>query len=755
MESILTGPSAKGVKENAASLAIVDAEHSHLQAHSFEFNSSLELCQTNVIFAAPTNRVSLSNKENLASAELSPPEQSTLIMDRPSVMKTLQSLFCMKHQLMWILFFSYIYDPIRVGYIESKRKNLLLIRDKFHLAKQQRSQTLPSHIKCFSKACCLPVAKDTQNRLKRRPTRAIKDDLSRLKKQTATLISNQYRRLYHRHSNEKRSMVEREEAISLEDDRQQLDDCPLGEMPLLFKYYKYLSHSFMTYMIIKYALLKLMHIEAFGLKMRHDCLIPGRITILPEYSPDLALMISSFHVIYRMYLWLKKRSSNLHCFLYLLYSKETILFKERRLLALQRDMETELEEAYREFLENRFFYHQVNTNEHNFMIKFKMNRTIGQRAKLKRFVGTIVSVFALNFVILLIPLFLLAVYGSLSDNHWRGSYGHCAEHYSFIDLVSASAGGHHQSRAIEGSVSYQSDFWKTGATSNQSASTDQELLIFRWNRQRCLVLFYDLCETLWLTFDTINGLIWPLSTLCICAQDMTLNVETLCECVSRLVHKLQCSTMESVGLIGRENGMEGRRSDEGQVEDEIIALKLRPEQESYLAWRQRSPAFLHQLEEETLVLQSNLVDIFTQLIETDVYVSRLSAFSIFTWLASNMYYQLLSLLTYGLLVPNTLIQCMQILGLFGLTLTFGFLSRTHTKTVKLYRLISNLVALDPNFQSTKSNWPWVLEYFYHKDSSRYSFHLGPTAKLSLANYLKSVSWLITCAFVTLNLLGYR
>jgi hypothetical protein len=488
---------------------------------------------------------------------------------------------------------------------------------------------------------------------------------------------------------EVRTSVDDNELLTGQADNTQAEDyCPLGEMPKALRRYQYVSHFLVVVEFIKYSFLYSFDNEFFGTKRSYSCYIPGRVAILPNFSPTFGWLVLFYHVIYRFYLCIIRKSFYLDCFIFLLYDKQAIESIQTNLYEkLMKNSNSP--EAFKIYAMNRLFFIKVVLRDESEKViyRVKTNRSLEHWLKLKQFFNRFMLFCLANIALWGIPLTIAILLTVLSDKNFRIIYGPCDQ---MIDA--------------------QKNNWS--------------LL----NIHQLIWFVCDMIDTGWLLFDTTNALVWPFSSMILCAQDISYTIDELNDTLHDVTRRLKYAL-------------------------ENIAVRYWPQQVKYDNGKQISN-LLKSIEVDIQVLQSEITRMILQIKQVDEFMSKISAFCIFVWILSNLWVHFIALNRNKLVMIDAVIQFMQFTAFFALTLSFAYIAQVNTKTRRMYIRICNLVALDPNHKTTKLSWLWVLEYF-NKDKPSYSFRMGPFAELTLANYLKACSWLITGAMVTINLFKYK
>lgn len=162
------------------------------------------------------------------------------------------------------------------------------------------------------------------------------------------------------------------------------------------------------------------------------------------------------------------------------------------------------------------------------------------------------------------------------------------------------------------------------------------------------------------------------------------------------------------------------------------------------------------LDNRTRSLQEDLIDMFEQIASYDGFMTSFSASHIVYWIVGNIFYQIVSMTSTRteVYVPNIFIQISQAIFFAMFSFTFYQMGLPYITAVKLYHKISRTIAYDPYIKQTLPAWISILEY-YNEKSNRYSLHFFTRKfNLSFLNYIKSMTWFITCSLYSLNLVRY-
>ena len=629
--------------------------------------------------------------------------------------------FTTRLQVGLILFFTYIYDSVRAGYLESRRKQFEKLSPTYSYLQHarvlpmtfdRRGHQIPS--KRSSIATDVHIHCTTNNQRQSQRKTSLLQAINQLTSDSGQRVVRLFMQSTENQSDSTADQVNRrhtgagEKLYGYDDDyddfksNQQgpIDDCPLKEMPKFARIYQYFSHVAVTVTFLKYLYLTTVQGEFFGTNKIYTCYIPGRTVVLTAWSPHFTLMVINLHVIYRIYLCLIRKSFHIESIIFVLCNEKQVVSLESTYNAIKQRQDLkqsksgDLYELYKLFLSNRMFFTKSRSANHGYTYKLKINRTLEHWLKLKGFINKFTQVTLANFVVWSGPLGILILSAILSVHNTREIYSHCDE------------------------LNAESDPMKR--------------TFFSW---RGIIWFIgDMMDSGWLLFDTTNALAWPFTSVVVCAQDTTYGLQELIKSAASISLRLEQWLILSIGDTQTRN-LNSRRGSTAPL------------------YEQARKSALSSIHDDILMLQSDINGVLHDMGNVDQFVSKMAAFIIFSWLYANTYYQLISLFHNELAYLDFAIQFMQFVGLCCITGTFVFLSKTHKVSRQLYDRICHLVAIDPDYK-TKSSWLSVLEY-YNKDKSRFSFHIGAWAQLTFCNYLKGMAWLITSALVIINLFKYK
>lgn len=150
------------------------------------------------------------------------------------------------------------------------------------------------------------------------------------------------------------------------------------------------------------------------------------------------------------------------------------------------------------------------------------------------------------------------------------------------------------------------------------------------------------------------------------------------------------------------------------------------------------------LEKDITQLQSMLADFFKQLIYADKILSVIMAFVLVVWLVSNTVITLAGLqLTSGSLI----IRAIQVVGLLVVTVQTYYIIYMNRKTRSIYKSLASLMTLDETVY--KRRWIDLLKYYTEKP--RYGITLMHKEPYTLLTFFKFFSYTITSIFIIDNL----
>lgn len=161
------------------------------------------------------------------------------------------------------------------------------------------------------------------------------------------------------------------------------------------------------------------------------------------------------------------------------------------------------------------------------------------------------------------------------------------------------------------------------------------------------------------------------------------------------------------------------------------------------------------IKEEANIFYVDVIYVFQHVCKVDRFIRVFAPFCIFVWFVINLSYQALSIFRKQILISNATFQYVQIFSCIMLTIMFSMLVRPHNRSQVLYEKLCAAIAVDFDHQTTRGFWSRLLG-FYHRNQSKFTLHILSTSyPLSRINYLRIVSWFITCTLILLNLMRYK
>lgn len=623
------------------------------------------------------------------------------------------------HHVMLILFFSYIYENIRLDYFSSRRERYEELDQEEFEQKSKQKQRSYNGEQQFSSSSRLEANINMRKTppLRRRVWK-LNDSLEGSNNTTPTApsttktnLQDKYRRCY-------------------TDDELTEDDCPLIELPKILKWWKQFSTCYVLYSFVRYICICLLQFQLVNVDPIYSCYLPGRLAFVFDLAYELplySLIIISYHVIYR-YLWcVVHKRINIDCFLFVACKREDV---ERRELQLHKlNNAGDSLETRKLYAKDYMFYQKVRQTFNQSIQKqqkqtkstansreevryvMRCNRTVEHWKLMRQFVVQISYFCIVNFTVFGVPVVLVIIFNLISNEYF-------AKHYPFCQSF---AENHRPSRGF-----------------NVTLSTETVREVgenFEWTFDdpfRLTYFFLDIIDNSILLLDSSCGMTWPFTAAIICTHDLTLRIRCLRQRLLTLSKRVddQRGILDSKGERSSLGGATFSSTKPSQ-DDEMIKRKL-----------------ANELSQEIVTLHCELVDTFKQVDQVDKFMAYFSAFCIFCWVLINICYQVMSLSRHHLLFPNIMVQFFQCLGLILLTFTFSFMSRPHSETIKLYTVLCSVMARDPNIDTTMESWAWILEYYY---TTRFTLHLGYRTPLSMANYLKCIAWFVSCALMVISL----
>lgn len=166
---------------------------------------------------------------------------------------------------------------------------------------------------------------------------------------------------------------------------------------------------------------------------------------------------------------------------------------------------------------------------------------------------------------------------------------------------------------------------------------------------------------------------------------------------------------------------------------------------------------IEELEEECQSIFKKCIVTFEDVCNTDKFMRKFSLFCILVWFVLNITYQLLTLgKSMGMSeYTNAVFVYFEACFIGVFTFSFLIMARPHSKAQVMYGKLCSAMALCPNIPTAKISWLWLLEY-YQGTSTRYTLHLfSRSHALSNLNFLRLMSWFVTCMMILAGLWKHR
>lgn len=474
-------------------------------------------------------------------------------------------------------------------------------------------------------------------------------------------------------------------------------ECPLPAMPIWLRRYQIFSTVFVIMSIVKYSIVCSVHYRWVEVDPKLICYLPGRLNFLVEFHyefPLLVLTTEICHIVFRAIWYLNSEPFELDCLLFLCYDKDTILEKQFKLLELN-DPKLAPNIAYKEYLCNKIFYERQQCSRGRTIYVLKNHRTVEHYDKMKTFADAIRFSYVAIYSFIYLPMFLLGFYTITTNEYFVRVYKSCS-------FLSDSYG--------------VKDFaWTYGD----------------W--YRVVGLVSDGIDEVLLSIDSSIGLAVPFSGAIIVTQELNIRIDSLGDRMSKLNDKFRALQL-ICGLdeIDPETGASTRTP---------MKVKL-----------------IEEIEEESRSIFNETISAFKDICIVDKYMRKFSLFCIFVWFILQLTYQLMALSKRNSITAeaaNSMFVYFECCFIAIFAFSFLIMSRPHSKATVLYEKFCTAMALCPNIPIAKISWLWLLEY-YHGNSARYTLHLiGKTYALSNYNFLRLMSWFVTCIMIMVSLWKHR
>lgn len=198
--------------------------------------------------------------------------------------------------------------------------------------------------------------------------------------------------------------------------------CPIPDMNRALRFYNNFTLLVQGPLMVNYTLISMA--EAGWFDKQYVCMIPGRIsfTHMAAEVPSVAVILGFLVTGLRMYTHFFLDSVDLDCYSFLMYTEEQVLQKERDVDVLNRiQSERDAHEAY---IDNYLFYRRVHRLDGRVLYAIKPHRTINQWRKLKKYIDDRAKgQYVLLVIFMLFPA--IAVYRSFSHEMFSANYSGC------------------------------------------------------------------------------------------------------------------------------------------------------------------------------------------------------------------------------------------------------------------------------------------------------------------------------------------
>lgn len=280
--------------------------------------------------------------------------------------------------------------------------------------------------------------------------------------------------------------------------------CPLPEMPKFARNYQLLSTVYAIVAIIKYGFLSSITYGWLDVDPVYTCYLPGRLGLpveIPNSMPWIGFLVFGFHLLWRLTWYFGTKRLDCDCLLFLYYDKETLLDKQFELARLN-DPNLAPEVAYKLYLCNKILVEQQIDADGRVSYAMKKHRTIEHYETLTNV--TVRKQFrSYSYMATMwLPILIWGAYTLTTHEYFDKSYPSCR--------------------------SFSSRY-----TNNDD---------FTWSFEdkfRLIYLLYDGLENAMFALETMSGLMFPWSTGTILTEDLHMRLQRLCDKVTQLNTKLR------------------------------------------------------------------------------------------------------------------------------------------------------------------------------------------------------------------------
>lgn len=384
--------------------------------------------------------------------------------------------YTVKVEVMVILFFSYIYDAVRDGYIEKVRARFKAYREQ---EAELRAGFLNDSNEEGSRERNQSVSGPPIDKIAKKTDGYILSLLKIIKeifKRTLMILFNPDYKDYIRSDQ------------SIEDEKYIY--CPLDEMPKYLRIYQCISTTYMVYAFMKYGIVCFILYTKFFKKDRsYACYFPGRLDFISTFQyelPSFIFIMVSYHVVFRILWYIVTPRMNLDCFIFIVWPAADVRKKAQQLYKLN----DEEDNSYLFYIENILFYQRIDLGNGKLRYTLRESRSIEHLMKLRHFVRMIMIFWVSAFLILGIPSTMVVISNMFSMQYFSDMYHMC----------------------------------------KRFTNRDPNDPNFRWQTTdpyRLIALAFDGLDNLMMAIDTCNAMVWPFTSSIICTTDICFRLQTL------------------------------------------------------------------------------------------------------------------------------------------------------------------------------------------------------------------------------------
>lgn len=281
-------------------------------------------------------------------------------------------------------------------------------------------------------------------------------------------------------------------------------ECPIPAMSRLVRNYQIFSTAYVSVATLKYAFLSSVYYEWVSIDPVYTCYLPGRLGLpveIPQSMPWVGFLVFSFHVLWRLLWYFGVKRLDCDCLLFLYYDRDTVLEKQFELAGLN-DPKLPPEVAYKKYLCNKIFVEQRIDSEGNVFYAMRKHRTIEHHENLSNVTARCqLRSWSCVFTIW-IPIVVWGGYTLMTHKYFDKSYPSCR---SF-------------------SSNYEHDD------------------TFTWSFEdkfRLMYFLYDALENVIFATETVSGLLFPWSAGSTLTMDLYMRLCALCDKLTELNTRLR------------------------------------------------------------------------------------------------------------------------------------------------------------------------------------------------------------------------